>query len=316
MDDDPKWIDEMVASSFADPTIEKLCEVLFERTRVLCSLHRSGEKGVLPTMDNILNFNFQFSCRYEGENFLNSASKEERISTQHLLAGMLLLYLGGGGGGPMESFSWDKEDLEALVKSGILTRGNSTSSWMLQTNVAGSSLRGMHRQAKEGMARTASRMVTYWILLSVTRGADRWAKEKNAIWLSAFQLGSDWRAEEKDYNPRIQTVLPRRSANTEANTWPKDLNCWSGYADLNRRSGSSFKIVCVCAPAHPPTHTRERLTLSHEEVSEDLYCNWSANFIMIFVHCYVLLPIRDRIRFHMRCAHQLTVVRKDVNMQS
>ena len=128
MDDDPKWIDEMVASSFADPTIEKLCEVLFERTRVLCSLHRSGEKGVLPTMDNILNFNFQFSCRYEGENFLNSASKEERISTQHLLAGMLLLYLGGGGGGPMESFSWDKEDLEALVKSGILTRGNSTSS--------------------------------------------------------------------------------------------------------------------------------------------------------------------------------------------
>ena len=128
MDDDPEWIDEQVASSFANPTIEKLCEVVFERTRVLCNLHSSGEKGSLPTMDNILNFNFQFICRYEGEKFLNSASKEERISAQHRLAGMLLLYLGGSGKGPMESFSWRKEDLEALVESGVLTaRGNSTS---------------------------------------------------------------------------------------------------------------------------------------------------------------------------------------------
>jgi hypothetical protein len=35
---------------------------------------------------------------------------------------MLLLYLAGGGEGPMEGFSWAKEDLEALVESGVLTR--------------------------------------------------------------------------------------------------------------------------------------------------------------------------------------------------
>src|SRR5208337_1865295 len=121
-DDDTEWIDEGVAWSFADPTIKKLCEVLFERTRVLCSLHSSGEKGSLPTMDNVLNFNFQFICRYEGEEFLNSASKEERISAQHRLAGMLLLYLGGSGKGPMETFVWEKRQLEALVESGLLTR--------------------------------------------------------------------------------------------------------------------------------------------------------------------------------------------------
>jgi DNA-binding transcriptional ArsR family regulator len=122
-DNDAKWIYEEVAYRFADPTKKKLCEVLFERTRVLCSLHSNGEKRSLPTMDNILNFNFQFSCRFEGEKFLNSASKEERIRAQQHLAGMLLLYLGGGGGGPMaESFSWHKEDLEALVESGLLTR--------------------------------------------------------------------------------------------------------------------------------------------------------------------------------------------------
>jgi predicted transcriptional regulator len=121
-DDETDWITEAVASSFADPTIKKLCEVVFERTRVLCDLHSSGEKKSLPTMDNVLNFNFQFSCRYEGEKFLKSASKEERISAQHLLAGMLLLYLGGSAEGPMEGFSWHKEDLEALVESGVLTR--------------------------------------------------------------------------------------------------------------------------------------------------------------------------------------------------
>jgi DNA-binding MarR family transcriptional regulator len=122
MNGDTEWIDEEVAWSFADPTIKKLCEVLFERTRVLCQLNSSGEKSSLPTMDNILNFNFQFICRYEGGEFLNSASKEERISAQHRLAGMLLLYLGGGGSGPMETFSWDKQNLEALVKSGLLTQ--------------------------------------------------------------------------------------------------------------------------------------------------------------------------------------------------
>lgn len=121
-DEETDWITEIVAGTFADPTIKKLCEVVFERTRVLCNLHCSGEKKSLPTMDNVLNFNLQFSCRYEGEKFLNSASKEERISAQHLLAAMLLLYLGGSGEGPVETFSWAKEDLEALVESGVLTR--------------------------------------------------------------------------------------------------------------------------------------------------------------------------------------------------
>lgn len=111
-----------IAYRFADPHVRKLCEVLFERTRVLSSLHSSGEKRTLPTLDNILNFNIEILCRYEGEKLLGSLSKEERVKTQHLLAGTLLLYLGGSGSGPIESFGWHKEDLEALVKSGVLTR--------------------------------------------------------------------------------------------------------------------------------------------------------------------------------------------------
>jgi hypothetical protein len=60
--------------------------------------------------------------RYEGEELLKSASKEERIMAKHLLAGILLLYLGGSGHGPIESFVWRKEDLQSLVESRLLTQ--------------------------------------------------------------------------------------------------------------------------------------------------------------------------------------------------
>ncbi len=118
---DEEWLYEEVANHFADPTTKKLCEVLFERTRVLCSLHSTGEKNSLPTMDNVLNFSFEFICRYEGESLVNVASKEQRIRAQHTLAGIILLYLAGSGGGPIEQFVWTKPDLEALVESKLLT---------------------------------------------------------------------------------------------------------------------------------------------------------------------------------------------------
>lgn len=111
-----------IAYAFADPNIKKFCEVLFERTRVLSSLHSLGEKGTLPTLDNILNFDLEILCRYEGEKVLGSLSKEERVKAEHLLAGTLLLYLGGSGSGPIVSFVWHREDLEALAESGVLTR--------------------------------------------------------------------------------------------------------------------------------------------------------------------------------------------------
>jgi len=107
---------------FADPTIRKFCEVVFERTRVLCGLYSSGEKKSLPTLDNILNFNIEVLFRYEGETLLNSLPKEERTKAEHLLAGTLLLYLGGSGKGPVETFVWEKQDLEALIESRLLTR--------------------------------------------------------------------------------------------------------------------------------------------------------------------------------------------------
>lgn len=119
--DDEEWLYKEVASHFADPTTKKLCEVLFERARVLCSLHSIGEKGSLPTMDNILNFNFEFICRYEGESLLGTASKEKRVRAENTLAGILLLYLAGSGRGPIEQFVWTKQDLEVLVESQILT---------------------------------------------------------------------------------------------------------------------------------------------------------------------------------------------------
>ncbi|MGA2785839.1 MAG: winged helix-turn-helix domain-containing protein [Candidatus Bathyarchaeia archaeon] len=112
---------EEVARNFTDPTLRKLCEVLFERTRVLCRDHSMGEKGPLPTLDNILNFNFEFLCRYEGETFLKS--KEERTKAEHVLAAILLLYLGSDAGGPVGlPFTWHKEHLQALVESGLLTK--------------------------------------------------------------------------------------------------------------------------------------------------------------------------------------------------
>lgn len=114
-----------VAHHFADPNIRKFCEVLFERTRALSSLHCEGEKGVLPTLDNILNFNIEILCRYEGEKLLDTLSKEERVKAGHILAGTVLLYLGGSGTspfGPAWTFVWEKKHLEALVTSGLLTK--------------------------------------------------------------------------------------------------------------------------------------------------------------------------------------------------
>jgi len=124
---------EMV-HKFSDPTIRKFCEVLFERTKVLCSFYSGrdsitgkdspNKKELLPSMDNVLNFNFEVLFRYEGEKLLESLSKEDRIKAQHLLAGTLLLYLGGSGKGPMGSYGswiWQKQDLETIVKSGLLT---------------------------------------------------------------------------------------------------------------------------------------------------------------------------------------------------
>ena len=127
-EDDKEGIEDIyneIAHHFADPNIKKFCEVLFERTRVLSTLHCEGEKGVLPTLDNILNFNIEVLCRYEGEKLLNSLSKEERIKAEHLLAGTLLLYLGGSGVSPFGqawTFVWEKKHLEALVASGLLTK--------------------------------------------------------------------------------------------------------------------------------------------------------------------------------------------------
>jgi DNA-binding MarR family transcriptional regulator len=127
-DDDDEWLYKEVAYDFADPNIRKLCEVLFGRTQVLCGLYSRprkgspGEKKFLPTLDNILNFNFEVLFRYEGEKLLNSLSKEDRNKAEHLLAGTLLLYLGGSGGGPIETYVWEKQELEALVKSGLLSR--------------------------------------------------------------------------------------------------------------------------------------------------------------------------------------------------
>jgi Rad3-related DNA helicase len=59
---------------------------------------------------------------FPGEKVLKSASKEERVKAQHLLAGTMLLYLAGSGKGPVETFVWEKKELEALVESGLLTR--------------------------------------------------------------------------------------------------------------------------------------------------------------------------------------------------
>jgi DNA-binding transcriptional ArsR family regulator len=121
-----EWLNEEILITFANPIIKKLCEIVFERTRVLSSLY--SEKDTLdikenyaPTFLNIMNFSFEFALRYSGENWLKSASNEEVKNAQHILAGMILLYLSGEGGGPLMSFVWAPEDVNALVKTQMLT---------------------------------------------------------------------------------------------------------------------------------------------------------------------------------------------------
>jgi len=123
---DQEWLHEEVVDTFADPIIKKLCEIVFERTRVLSELYSDKDtddkESHIPTFHNIMNFNFEFALRYSGENWLKSASKEDVKNAQHLLAGMILLYLAGEGGGPLESFVWRPQEIDALVKTQILTK--------------------------------------------------------------------------------------------------------------------------------------------------------------------------------------------------
>lgn len=121
-----EWLHKEVVDTLADPIIRKLCEIVFERTRVLAAAYSDKDMSDritwIPTFQNIMNFNFEFALRYSGEDWLKSASKESVKNAQHLLAGMILLYLSGEGGGPLMSFSWDLQDVEALVKTEILTK--------------------------------------------------------------------------------------------------------------------------------------------------------------------------------------------------
>jgi DNA-binding transcriptional ArsR family regulator len=122
-----EWLHEEIVDIFADPIIKKLCEIVFERTRVLSAIYSEKDVGGskerhIPTLRNIMNFNFEFALRYSGENWLKSASDEEVKNAQHLLAGMILLYLAGEGGGPLMSFVWHPEEIDVLVKTQVLTK--------------------------------------------------------------------------------------------------------------------------------------------------------------------------------------------------
>jgi len=121
-----EWLHRVVVGTFADPIIKKLCEIVFERTRVLSALYSDKDiddkESCIPTLHNIMNFNFEFALRYSGESWLKSASKEDVKNAQHLLAGMILLYLAGEGGGPLLSFAWHPQEIDALVRTQILTK--------------------------------------------------------------------------------------------------------------------------------------------------------------------------------------------------
>jgi hypothetical protein len=121
-----EWLHEEIVDTFADPIIKKLCEIVFERTRVLSLLYSDKDIGdkesYIPTLHNIMNFNFEFALRYSGENWLKSAPKEDVKKAKHLLAGMILLYLAGESGGPLMSFAWRPQEMDALVKTQILTK--------------------------------------------------------------------------------------------------------------------------------------------------------------------------------------------------
>lgn len=123
------WLHKEIVDTFTDPIIKKLCEIVFERTRVLSLLYSGkkddggdGKRSYTPTFHNIMNFNFEFALRYSGENWLESSSDGEVKNAQHLLAGMILLYLAGQGGGPLLSFVWHPEEVSALFETQMLTK--------------------------------------------------------------------------------------------------------------------------------------------------------------------------------------------------
>ena len=60
--------------------------------------------------------------RYDGEKALKGLSEERRKKSEDLLAGVLLTYLAKGRAGPIVTFVWKREDIEALVEGGVLTK--------------------------------------------------------------------------------------------------------------------------------------------------------------------------------------------------
>jgi DNA-binding MarR family transcriptional regulator len=121
--DKESWYRSAVRS-FTDPTIRTLAEVIMQRTKSLCYRYSKGESKA-PTLDTIVNFDFEFLCRYEGEKMLESATREQRDRAKHILAAMILLQMADL---PRETILgygcdfWDREELQALVQSGLLTQ--------------------------------------------------------------------------------------------------------------------------------------------------------------------------------------------------
>lgn len=121
--EDEEWMYETVVHTMADPMIRKFCEVLVERTRLLCFDHYDKEtKANIPSINNILKFNFEFLLRYEGENLIRSATDTDLAAAKDVVAGILLLYLGSEHqGGPIMGFVWHEPEILELVKSDVLT---------------------------------------------------------------------------------------------------------------------------------------------------------------------------------------------------
>jgi len=124
LDEEEEWMHESIVHTMADPMIRKFCEVLVERTRLLCFDHyHEGTKANVPSFENILKFNFEFLLRYEGEKLIKSATDEDLNAAKDVVAGILLLYLGSEyQGGPIMGFVWHEPEILELVKSGVLTK--------------------------------------------------------------------------------------------------------------------------------------------------------------------------------------------------
>lgn len=113
----------VILHHFANPMTKKLREVLFERTRMLCKQYSRGDKASPPSVDNILNFNFQFAYRYEGERLLEPGSeREKRARAKHVLAGIALLHLSSPERGLIGSLVWDRKSLHALIDADLVTK--------------------------------------------------------------------------------------------------------------------------------------------------------------------------------------------------